>query len=71
MKVLIVKNITREGPWHFELTEEMFNVWINQDPDLLRLSKKGLENDYRKIKSEYGATGSRLLTNFLNIAGLM
>lgn len=42
-----------------------------EDPDLLKLPKKDLENGYRKIKSQYEATGRLLLTNFLNIAGLM
>lgn len=56
---------------HFELTSGMFEQWLNEDPDLIKLNKEQLRKDYNEIKSEYTKTGRRLFTNFLNIAGLI
>ncbi len=55
---------------HFELTPEMFEQWINIDPDLLQLDKELLQNDFETIKYEYMRIGKRLLKNFLKTAGL-
>jgi GMP synthase (glutamine-hydrolysing) len=55
---------------HFELNESMFHAWITEDPDLLQLDRAKLVGDYQAIKTEYEATGRRLLNNFLSIAGL-
>jgi GMP synthase (glutamine-hydrolysing) len=56
---------------HFELTHEMFNLWINKDPDLMKLDKKQLLYDYLSIKNDYENTGKILLRNFLKIANLV
>ena len=53
---------------HFELTKEMFNDWINKDPDLQELDSASLRNDYEKIKKEHELTGKQIMTNFLRIA---
>lgn len=54
---------------HFELTGEMFESWINEDPDLLKLDKDKLRSDYLTLRDVYSAGGYRLFRNFLRIAG--
>lgn len=54
---------------HFELTKEMFEVWINEDSDLLELSKEQLRAGFAAIQEEYTSVGRKLLANFLRIAG--
>jgi len=56
---------------HFELTTEMFDVWVNEDPDLLVLNKEKLKNDFEAIKKEYDEVGKKLFLNFLKIAGFL
>jgi GMP synthase (glutamine-hydrolysing) len=56
---------------HFELTPQMFEQWINEDPDLKKLNKDQLREDFNEIKEEYTKTGRQLLTNFLKIAKLI
>lgn len=108
-KILIVQNITREGPGiiegllkerninyttvdldkgefcrnqivkiganaygiqcHFELTPEMFELWLDQDDDLSRLDKKQLQNEFNSFLTEYTSTGRKLFQNFLELAG--
>ena len=38
---------------HFELTPQMFEIWINEDPDLLTFDKGQLRKDFEEIKDEY------------------
>ena len=54
---------------HFELTPEMFEIWINEDPDLLMLDNEVLRSDFENIKIKYTRVGRQLFQNFLNIAG--
>ena len=54
---------------HFELTPEMFELWLNEDADLLRLNKKQLQNEFNAFLDEYTSTGRKLFQNFLKIAG--
>jgi len=54
---------------HFELTPEMFKIWINEDPDLLGLGKEQLRAGFAAIQEEYTSVGRKLLANFLRIAG--
>jgi GMP synthase (glutamine-hydrolysing) len=54
---------------HFELTPEMFETWINEDPDLIQLNKEHLHANFKKIENEYTKTGKQLFRNFLKIAG--
>lgn len=55
---------------HFELTPEMFKLWLNQDADLSRLDKKQLQDEFNSFHNEYTSTGRKLFQNFLEIAGL-
>jgi len=54
---------------HFELTPEMFEDWINGDPDLLQLNKETLRANFQAIKTQYTFIGRQLFANFLAIAG--
>jgi GMP synthase-like glutamine amidotransferase len=54
---------------HFELTPEMFELWITEDSDLINRDKDMLESDFESSKEEYTKTGRQLFGNFLNIAG--
>ncbi len=54
---------------HFELTPEMFEIWIKEDADLLLLDKTQLRNDFSLIQEEYTHVGRQLFNNFLNLAG--
>ena len=52
---------------HFELTPEMFEAWLNNDPDLRQLNKEQLRKVFYKIKDEYVKTGKQLFQNFLKL----
>jgi GMP synthase (glutamine-hydrolysing) len=54
---------------HFELTPEMFETWISEDPDLLQLDKGQLRAHFAAIRYEYTRVGRQLFANFLEIAG--
>ena len=54
---------------HFELTGEMFETWISEDPDLLKLDTAMLRSDFRAAGIKYSETGIKLFRNFLRIAG--
>ena len=54
---------------HFELTPGMFEVWLNEDADLLQLDKKQLQTEFNSFLDEYTLIGRKLLQNFLKIAG--
>jgi len=54
---------------HFELTPELFEIWINEDQDLKELNREQLQSDFESIKNNYTQTGRQLFMNFLNIAG--
>ncbi len=54
---------------HFELTPEMFEIWLNEDPDLLQHDKEWIRADFELIRDEYTRVGRQLFKNFLKIAG--
>lgn len=56
---------------HFELTEDMLKLWAEQDPDLQPLGYQKLNTEFAAIRRQYTDIGERLLTNFLQIAGLV
>jgi GMP synthase-like glutamine amidotransferase len=56
---------------HYELTDQLLQVWAAEDPDLAPLGYEALNAEFQKIKDAYTKTGETLLTNFLKIAGLI
>ena len=54
---------------HFELTPEMFEMWINEDTDLIQLDKEQLRKNFEAIQEPYTRVGQKLFNNFLKIAG--
>jgi len=55
---------------HFELTNELLETWIMEDPDLQKLNADQLRSDFVSIKNDYQETGRHLFENFLIICGL-
>jgi GMP synthase-like glutamine amidotransferase len=54
---------------HFELTREMFELWLNEDPDLKALDTEKVRADYEEIKGEYEKVGKKLFENWLGMVG--
>ena len=54
---------------HFELTPDMFEIWINEEIDLLKLDKEVLRSEFKIIKTKYTQVGRQLFLNFFKIAG--
>lgn len=55
---------------HFEVTKQILQTWLDQDPDLQKLDREGVEKDFIQVQDEYTHSGRTILTNFLKIAGL-
>ncbi|MCB1158844.1 MAG: type 1 glutamine amidotransferase, partial [Leptospiraceae bacterium] len=56
---------------HFELTKEMFEVWIDEDTDLLSLNTEELRKHFQSIHEEYERVGKQLFKNFLKLSGFI
>jgi GMP synthase (glutamine-hydrolysing) len=56
---------------HLELTEDMYKIWVEEDPDLKELPRKVIDDDFRKLKKAYETSGRKVLENFLRVAGLI
>ena len=54
---------------HFELTPEMLESWLNEDPELLELKKEDILKDWEEVKGDYTNTGITLFNNFFKTAG--
>jgi len=54
---------------HFELTSEMLETWLQEDPDLLAMESQKLREDFHQIQEEYTKVGRNLFQRFLHIAG--
>jgi len=47
----------------------MFEMWIQEDPDLLQLDRNMLRSEFEAVKETYTKVGKQLFKNFLQIAG--
>jgi GMP synthase (glutamine-hydrolysing) len=56
---------------HFELTREMLEAWIKEDPDLQKLDNEQLLADFLAVSKEYSETGRKIFQNFIRIAGFI
>ena len=56
---------------HLELTSEMFEVWLQKDPDLLKLDKEMLRKDFVLLQKEYEKTIRQLFVNFMRLVGFI
>ena len=56
---------------HFEMTPEMLEIWIKEDPDLQKLDGDQLRSDFIALKDMYSRVGNQLFRNFLKIAGFL
>ena len=53
---------------HVEITETMLKLWLEEDPDLIRLGNpEGILQDFRALKSELHTAGERIFRNFLTM----
>lgn len=52
---------------HFELTSEMFELWVRQDEDLKKMDQDALRTAFATYKKQYTETGIKLFSNFLDI----
>ena len=55
---------------HFELTPELFDLWMHEDHDLRQLDAQGLRYAFESFQEEYTTTGITLFHNFFDVAGL-
>lgn len=55
---------------HFELTPEMFDLWLLEDPELQEKDLLKLKKDFSQLEEQYTATGKMLFNNFLDIADI-
>lgn len=53
---------------HFELTEAMLEDWRVKDPDLRKIDKQQLCDDFKMIKPAFDKTSERLMLNFIRLA---
>ncbi len=56
---------------HFELTPEMLGIWLKEDPDLLSLGAKGVEqvaHDFQELQENYVQVARAMYNNFLTLA---
>lgn len=54
---------------HFELKEDLLDLWIKHDNDLQQLDKNQIKSDFKSLNDDYLKTGRQLIKNFLSIAG--
>lgn len=51
---------------HLELTDELYQIWLDQDPDLKQLDRSNLEQHWQTVRDEYTRHGKQLINNWLN-----
>jgi GMP synthase-like glutamine amidotransferase len=56
---------------HLEITEELFQKWMQEDPDLLDISKSDLNKDFSLSINEISKSGRDFITNFFCLASLI
>jgi len=56
---------------HFELTKDLLESLIIEDPDLQKLQARQVRSDFENIKTEYQNNGRQLFYNFLSIIRLV
>lgn len=50
---------------HFELHDELYQTWLNEDPDLQKLDRADMEREWENVKQEYTVMGRRFVENWL------
>jgi GMP synthase-like glutamine amidotransferase len=53
---------------HFELTEDLLERWLDEDPELESIDRTFTRNDYQRLRDSYDCTGRTIFSNFLNVA---
>ncbi len=52
---------------HFELHDQLYQDWLNEDPDLQKLDRADMERYWEQVKDEYTKTGKQLIENWLRL----
>ncbi len=55
---------------HLELNDKLFEKLIAEEPDLRRINTSSLREGYNALRLEYRDNGRKILSNFLELAGL-
>lgn len=53
---------------HLEVTDSMLKQWLAEDSMFDNYNKKTILKDFRDVQAEYRTNGTRLISNFLDIA---
>lgn len=56
---------------HIEVNDDLFEQWLEVDPNLKKMDEQALWDDYKEMTPVYRETSRKLFTNFLRIAGLL
>lgn len=51
--------------FHFELHDELYQTWLNGDPDLQKMDRTELEQHWQRVKARYMDIGRRIIENWL------
>lgn len=69
-QVVKISDIAYGTQCHFEFTRDIFACCVDEDPDLKKLNKDSLLQEFEEIHDEYVEVGRTIVKNFLKIAGL-
>lgn len=64
-QIIRVGNTAYGTQFHFELTKGMLQVWIQKDPDLMKLDSTTLQKDFQTMYESYTTIGKTLIQNWL------
>jgi len=54
---------------HFELNDNLYQDWLNEDDDLKVLDRAMMEQTWQQVKTSYQATGKTLIENWTKLLG--
>ncbi|MHA1146616.1 MAG: type 1 glutamine amidotransferase [Promethearchaeota archaeon] len=57
--------------FHLEITEEMFQIWLDKAPELHNKNKNKLLHEFKLIKAVYISRGRRIIKNYFKLIGLI
>jgi GMP synthase-like glutamine amidotransferase len=67
VQILQVANQAYGLQCHLELTDELYQIWLDQDPDLQQLNRFDLEQHWQTVRGEYTQQGKQLINNWLDL----
>lgn len=67
VQVVKVSNKAYGLQCHFELHDQLYQDWLNEDPDLQQLDRAWMEQYWQQVKEDYTKTGRTLIKNWLGM----